>query len=294
MDALVLQDPTPDDVTAYYAQTTDRDYRVLEWFVGPGMHSVLRLPHPVHCDTGHAIQPTYVLREIERIRGRDVLEVGSGRGYCTLFLAALLRDARFSGIDLVQRHVDVANAAVAAGNYPNAAFAQGDATDLPGRARSYDVIFGVESLCHLDEVDKMRAFLRGAAQLLRRTGRIVIVDGFRAAHYASAPRDQQLAMVLAERGFRVRRMPSKAEWIERAAEVGLRVLDNINLTHQALPFWTLGWRVSRAALRCPNLVRLAAASSPARAQTAASLLSVATTAHALRGAAEYGVLVFAF
>ena len=70
----------------------------------------------------------------------------------------------------------------------------------------------------------------------------------------------------------------------QARAVGLHLIKNVDLTSEALPFWTTGWRLARIALRLIPFVRYLRLSG--------NLLSVATTAHAMRGAAEYGELVF--
>jgi hypothetical protein len=84
-------------------------------------------------------------------------------------------------------------------------------------------------------------------------------------------------MRLAERGFQIRRMPSKAEWVQEAKEAGLHLVRSRDLTSEALPFWTTGWRAARSVLRLVPGVR-------ALGVGADSLLAVTMTAHALREA----------
>jgi 2-polyprenyl-3-methyl-5-hydroxy-6-metoxy-1,4-benzoquinol methylase len=294
VDTLIQKDFCSKDVGVYYSETTDRDYMLLELFVGPGLHSRLRAKYPILSFAGHSRQPAYVMNEIANINAQQVLEVGFGRGYCSFYLAGMLPHVNFTGMDLIPRHVEVANASCVQGGYRNVKFVQGDATvDLSALQGHFDVIFGVEALCHMDHISKVRLFLGQVSKKLRNGGRLVIVDGFRSSNFEKSSLNQQLAMKLAECGFRIRKMPSKADWIQAAAEVGMKQIRDIDLTQEALPFWTLGWRVSRAVLRFPWVVRWVAASSVSREQTAANLLSVASTAHAMRdsGTAEYGVLV---
>ena len=100
--------------------------------------------------------------------------------------------------------------------------------------------------------------------------------------------------MLAESGFRISAMPSKALWKKLAAAHGFVLIRELDLTHEALPFWVLGWRMARVVLLFPALVRPVMGLSEACRETAANLMSVATTAHAMRdrAAAEYGMLVF--
>ena len=295
---------TSDDADAYYTRTTDVDYRALELCVGPGMHSKLRAPFPILSFGGHTRQTALVLMEVVAATERgekqildeipepqhtaaNVLEVGFGRGYCTMFLAGLMPQIHFHGVDRVQRHVQLGHHTREKGGYSNVELFLGDGTEFLSAVSDtvYDVIFGVESLCHLDTTSKLKSFLTNAARRLAYPGgRLVIVDGFRSANFASAPENRRTAMRLAECGFRIRRMPSKAEWVQEAKEVGLHLIRNIDLTAEALPFWTTGWRVARTILRLIPCVRFFGVTD--------NLLSVTTTAHALCGAAEYGALVF--
>ena len=279
-----------EDVVEYYRETTDRDYQFLESLQGPGMHTRL----------SHVTQEMIVLNEIATTRRSlrepmNVLEVGCGRGCCTLFLAGALPGVKFTGVDLVERHVEVAKRECEArGLQGNATFAVGDAAegvDGLGLGR-FHLIFGVESLCHMDTKEKVEEFARQAERMLAPGGKLVIVDGFRCRNWKMASADQQAAMRLAESGFKIRAMPSKADWIFAGHEHGLIFSKSSDLTEEALPFWRLGWRAARAVLRYPMMVRFFARSSPARTQSAGNLLAAAMVAHALRsGAAEYGVLV---
>ena len=240
----------------YYTKTTDRDYRILEWFFGPGMHTRL-----VGCPSQ--------LDLLERHLGncKTVLEVGSGRGCCTMHLATNAPGIAFHGVDLVQRHVQVS--AVAAPE--NCTFFLADVADHSYEPQ-YDLIFGVESMCHIGDL----AFTRS---LLRPGGRLVIIDGFRGTG--------GVAMDMAEAGFRINdRMPTKDEWITLADPHGLRLIDNLDLTKNALPFWTLGWSVARIVARFLPLQFLPV-------HSAANLLAVCAVAQALRRKeAKYGMLVF--
>jgi cyclopropane fatty-acyl-phospholipid synthase-like methyltransferase len=245
-----------------------------------------------------------VLAELRACDGKRVLEIGSGRGYCSLFLAGAAPDAEVVGVDLVPRHVAVATEQARTAGLDNVEFLLEDATKLGEdrgsgasalRPGSFDVVFGVEALCHMDTPEAAGRVSRAVASLLRPGGRFVIVDGFRSESFSACSEAQRTAMCLAESGFRIRAMPSQQLWIDACAAEGMAVARRQDLTHEALPFWELGWRVARAALLAPGLIRWFVNSSPARRETGANFLSVATTAHAMRarGSAEYGLLVLA-
>jgi hypothetical protein len=88
-------------------------------------------------------------------------------------------------------------------------------------------------------------------------------------------------------------MASKDTWKRLANAAGFQVVDEANLTTEALPFWCAGWRVARLLLAFfPSLLRKFFGSSPHRAETGANFAAVMMTAPAMAlGAAEYGMLV---
>lgn len=266
---------TQASVVRYYTRTTDRDYWLLEMAVGPGMHTKL---------ANGLSQLQLILTEIALVDAKSVLDIGCGRGYGTAYLASCLPTVCFFGVDMVSRHIQAARQL----RCQNAAFVQDEAIRFLAVAPArFDVVYGLESLCHMDSMAKMRAFMIRCRGVLEPGGRLVIVDRFRSAAFERASADQQLALGLAECGFRIRNMPSKSDWIMEAALYGFKLERNLDLTADAMPFWTRGWKITRVLLRL-GVARVLPAES------AANLMAVATIAHAMRdrAAAEYGMLVF--
>lgn len=295
------------DVERYYRHTTDRDYKLLEAFVGPGLHSRLEARYPIGHTGGNTRQPALLLAEISSARGilgggaKRVLEIGCGRGHCSLWLAGAAPDIHFVGIDLTPRHIEVAKESALRSGLTNVEFFVADATQmenatethLTSLAKGFDVIFGVEAMCHIDTTEGQQKFMKSANRRLNPYGKLIFFDGFRSSTFEDCSKNQRTAMLLAECGFRIRAMPSKQTWVDLGHSYGFKMTKYRDFTEEALPFWELGWRVARVALLFPTLIRYVLHSSPKRKETAANLLSVSTTAHAMRNrsSAEYGMLV---
>ena len=277
---------TTPNVKRYYTETTDRDYRWLAWFVGGGMHTQLTAPAPIGTAGGGTRQPALVLAEVRAVDARTVLEIGCGRGYCSLFLAALCPDVMFVGIDMLPRHVKAARAEAHRMGLTNVTFRIGHANDVTGQ---YDVVFGCEALCYLDTTERRRFFLKRLCHCLRRGGRLVIVDGFRSPTFDVCPERQRRAMQWAEWAFCIRAMPTREQWT--SAHANFEVVRELNLTSEALPFWSLGRRLARWIP--PQWVRWYARSAPRRAETARNWAAALTVAEAMKNgaAAEYYLLV---
>lgn len=284
-------------VCHYYASTTFRDYKLLELATScNAMHTELVPASGLPFKTGHLQQLLYVISHLgEQPKNGSILEVGFGKGSNSVFLASLFKRLQFVGLDVVDEHVEYAQAyAQTCCKLPNVQFVKGDACLPPETIREmrYSIIFGIESFCHIDSDAKLGSFLQFAAKSLLPRGKIIIVDGFRSRKFHDLSTEVQQAMNLAESGFRIRRMASKVTWKSTAAAAGFEVLEDLDLTDQAVRFWTKGWKVAELSLLLPSLLRLYFSSSPRRAETGANFVAVLMTAYAMSlGSAEYGVLV---
>jgi len=282
------------DMQEYYNTTTERDYRVLQFFKGPGLHSTLCSPDPMWCSAGTSVQPTMVLERMSRLQCKRVLEVGCAQGFCTLFLAHLCPDVAFRGIDIVPRHIEIAKHYGQGESFANAQFTTCDATALDAfEDETFDLIFAVEALCHLDTPQKRNDFLTRASQRLTKGGAVLMIDGFRSPEFAEANPQQQLAMQLAEKAFYINEMPSKNTWRQHALDLDFDVVEDKDLTAQVLPFWEQGWRVVHFALNFAYILKYVCMCFRLTKPAMANFLAVATTAHAFqdRCTAEYGLLM---
>jgi len=282
------------DMQAYYNATTERDYRALQFFKGPGLHSTLRWPAPICQIAATTVQPVMILERMARLQCKRVLEVGCAQGFCTLFLANVCPDVVFRGIDIVPRHIEIATKYGLAKCFANAQFATCDAAVLDAfENETFDFIFAVEALCHLDTPQKRNDFLTRASKRLSKGGIVLMIDGFRSPAFADANTEQQLAMQLAEKAFRINEMPSKNTWKQHALDLDFDVVEDVDLTAEVLPFWELGWRAAHFALNFAYILKYMSKCFRPTKKAMGNFLAVATTAHAFqnRCTAEYGLLM---
>ena len=99
------------------------------------------------------------------LEGREVLEVGSGRGGGASWIAKTHSPARLVGVDFSPEAVGHCKRWYA--NQANLEFIEGNAQDLPFEDDSFDVVYNVESShCYGD----MAAFIEQAYRILRPGG----------------------------------------------------------------------------------------------------------------------------
>ena len=118
----------------------------------------------------YCIQLYYHLATAIDLRGKDVVEIGCGRGGGLSFVARTFEPATALGIDLEAGAVNFCNRFY---RQPGLSFRQGDAQDLSCDDASCDVILNVESSHRYPD---MKAFLAEARRILRPGGHLLLSD----------------------------------------------------------------------------------------------------------------------
>jgi SAM-dependent methyltransferase len=124
------------------------------------------------------------------LAGKDVLEVGSGRGGGAAWLARKYRPCSLTGMDYSINAIRLCNRLHA---HPGLRFRQGNAEAMPFPDESFDVVVNVESSHGYARVDR---FLGEANRVLRPGGVLAWVDFRYAAQVATLDR------LFASSGFR--------------------------------------------------------------------------------------------
>ncbi|UZQ55044.1 class I SAM-dependent methyltransferase [Trichothermofontia sichuanensis B231] len=180
---------------------------------------------------GYYAQPQYVSAQVQAVQAAQVLEVGCGKGFNSLFLAQQHPTVQFTGVDLTPRHVQIA--ARKAAQIPNLVFRRGDFNQLDVADQSVDLVFGVDCLCHAAD---SRRVLTELYRVLRSGGRLVVFDGYRRAELAAFEPEMQLAMQLTEVAMAVRHgFPVLADWLAVAESVGFTLMEQQDQTQAILP-----------------------------------------------------------
>ena len=234
-------DAAPANMRTYY--TASRFcYALLECGVhSGGMHSSLYLGDNL---PRRGVQPHSCCRKSSQAVPSASWSSGAGAAFAAC-ICALLPGVEFTAVDVVEEHIQSARAA-ALNDQP--AFHVLDACDMTSLDQDFDLVFAVESMCHLGTHKRLHKLGASLRKTLRRGGSIVLIDGFRAADFAEACLAQQAAMQAAEHAFHIERMFSRREWAAVMNTHGLSVRDTRMLTAEVLPFWTKAWRCTRLLL----------------------------------------------
>jgi ubiquinone/menaquinone biosynthesis C-methylase UbiE len=118
----------------------------------------------------YPMQMYHYLAAKTEIRGKNVLEVGSGRGGGARYVASHFQPASYIGMDIAQSAVDLATKIHP---LPNLKFIQGSAESIPLADNSIDVVLNVESCHAYGSVEK---FLSEVKRVLKPGGYLLLVD----------------------------------------------------------------------------------------------------------------------
>lgn len=177
--------------------------------------------------------------------GDRVLDAGCGIGGSAIWLAETY-PVTVVGINIVPGQIARAHqTAQRRGVAERVTFAQQDYTRTTFAARSFDVVWAVESLCHAPD---KRSFFREARRLLRPGGRLLVAEYLRVAR--SLPQSDEAMLHSWLSGWAIPDLATGDELVEWARDAGFGQVAVRDLTPNVAPslrrlgrMATLGWPV---------------------------------------------------
>jgi len=229
------------DQIIHYYETCDADYRLF-WDLAHS-HAMHAGYWDEHTKTlRQALQrENEVLAQRAHIQPNDrVLDAGCGVGGSAIYLAKHYH-CEVVGITLSAKQVETARQTAQQESVQDlATFEVMDYTSTTFHDHSFDVVWGVESICHA--ADK-RLFIREAARLLKPKGRLIIADGFAKQAIYSPP--DQLKMDTWLKGWGVSTLAQASLFERSLQEEGFVLIEFQDVTQHVMPssrrlYW-LSW-----------------------------------------------------
>ncbi len=212
-------------VREYYLATTYGSY--LEgWAKGSlGFHFGLATDSTRSHEESLIATNEYLAQRANISRDTRVLDAGCGVGGSSIFLAQTRR-ARVTGISLVQEQVETARRfAAERGVEGLVAFDCLDMLVTPFGERSFDVVWNIESLCHVIDMD---AYLAHAFDLLEDGGRLACIDLCREEQCDEATER------MVTQGWALAPLRTPQQLVAALNRVGFVEVEHIDLTTRAM------------------------------------------------------------
>jgi arsenite methyltransferase len=247
-DSIIGEEVGQNEVVDYYTQS-DFGYRVFHSMEG-SIHMAMNYDGVFRKD-GYYEQARLVGGFLRRCNAKMVLELGSGNGFNSLFLAKRNPGVQFHGIDLTPLHVSVAQKR--AGSFPNVAFQRGDFQEMSFKSRAFDLVFEVESVCHASD---MKLALSEIHRVLKPGGMLVMFDGFRKPDFHTLDPDLKRASRMVEVCMAVEKPFIIDEFLTIARRVGFNAEAVEDYSEAIMPNLARFQRMAKGYYKYPFLSRL--------------------------------------
>lgn len=192
-----------------------------------------------------------VSKNISDLKAHSVLELATGRGANSYFLAQQFPECEFYGIDISPAQLSLAyKKSKKTKNYHPAS---GDYHDLSSFAdNTFDVVFVVEALCY--STHKQRV-LEEVRRVLKTGGRLIIFDGYLKKYEEELTEDEKLACTIVEKGMALADFESYGD-CKKTMYSMYKLLEEEDLSAFVIPTMERFERLAAKFFRRPKLARL--------------------------------------
>ncbi|PIN89118.1 hypothetical protein COU60_04600 [Candidatus Pacearchaeota archaeon CG10_big_fil_rev_8_21_14_0_10_34_76] len=196
-------------------------------------------------------QAKIIDRQIKKIKAKKILELASGRGGNSAYLAKINPLSTFEGIDITPVHINLSKKRFS--HLKNCSYSLGDFHNLKKYSKnSFDIIFIIEALCHTQNRKKV---LCEAYRILKPKGLMIIFDGYLDSSKITS-KNIRLSYKLIARGTALEKFSSYEEIINASKKSGFKIKENKDLSPRILPTLQKFERLSSIYYQFPNLAKL--------------------------------------
>lgn len=177
-------------------------------------------------------QPRIVEKYIKILNGKgNILELATGRGANSVYLAKKYPLASFHGIDISKGQLDYAfKKAKNNVNYFPAFCDFHDLSDFNNE--TFDIIFIIEALCHSTDKNKV---LNEANRVLKKGGVFIIIDGYAKKDLKQCDYNIEIAARLLEKSMAVEKFELYEKLVEQARKNNFKIISEEDVSQFIIP-----------------------------------------------------------
>ncbi len=173
--------------------------------------------------------PRIVKSYIEKCGAKQVLELATGRGGNSIYLANLFPETTFYGVDLSPGQLDYAYKY--AKSYQNYIPTQGDYHDLSKyEDESMDIVFEIEAVCYSQQKGGL---LQEVKRVLKKDGYFILFDAYRDRRPVNQYETQ--AVQLVEKGMALQLFEEYNSFVKKVEGSGLQIVRDEDLSKYIMP-----------------------------------------------------------
>ena len=220
---------TTDSVRTYYDENTNLFLKFSGHKQAQNIHRTLWMPETKSIEDALNTSNALIKAEIESVAQTDarIADLGCGVGASLFYIHPRLQNpAPALGLTLSPVQAKLAQeSAKQLGLQDQIRFAEGDFTSVPLPSESLDAVYSVEAVCHAVDPEK---YFKEAGRLLRKGGKLILVDDYQAARSFSSNETKWLKAYID--GWYVPGVRTVEQTIAFANNHGLRLKKNEELT----------------------------------------------------------------
>jgi ubiquinone/menaquinone biosynthesis C-methylase UbiE len=232
----ILQEKVTQNLIRQYYQNSNLGYKYLHSSEG-SMHFALNFDGKFNKDGYHAQVRLIADFAKKQPKMQTILELGCGKGFNVLSLAKEIQpfsanSVNIVGIDLTPFHVEQAKKWAKKEQLNQVSFEVGNYENLPFENESFDLVFGIETVCHSTQ---LATVLQNANRVLCKGGHLVLFDGYRQANFSSLQTEFQTAARLVELSMAVKEGVEITTLLSLAKENGFEVVKSEDISYAVMP-----------------------------------------------------------
>ncbi len=187
----------------------------------------------------------------KKLKAKRVLEIATGRGATSAYLAEKYPDMIFDGIDISPGQLYFAYKK--ARRFTNYHPREGDYHDLSTYpSNNFDIVFEIEAVCYSQRKEKV--FLE-VNRVLKKGGVFILLDGYLAVPRPKLTGEELLATQITEKGMAVPEFELYTEVLGIAKKTGFSVLESEDVSQYIMSTLKRFARISKIFFAIPPLAR---------------------------------------
>jgi SAM-dependent methyltransferase len=258
LEELAQKKSSMDDVVNMYVEDEGIFRKVFSW--AGSIHTSLSADGRYHRD-GCYLQPRMIDNIIRDTQAQRVLELCSGNGFNTIYLAKNNPQVRFEAIDLMPGHIKQSRQK--SSSLANIRWQVGNVEQLDYPDQAFDLVYVIESLVHVPNPSKA---LSEAYRVLKPGGRMINFDCYLKHDLAELEPKQRTALRIDQNCVALLGLMQVKAFAAAAQDAGFKISILEELSDYALPDLRRLNRLVGLVFAIPRLTKVIVRSLPAEAK----------------------------